>query len=350
MHALLSYITAPFSDSVNRYHTNHLEARIIASTIAKNGYSVDVVDFNSEVNIDYSKYALVVGFGGPFRRSIKYKKPLKVYYATGSSHHFQNTMEIIRTVQVNMKFNSNLLPERYVEFPDELEINFSDAIILLGNKQTKSSFDLINDIPIYLINASGLEFLTRFSSIEIRQRKRNHFLYFAGSGPILKGMDILLEAFHLRQDLTLHICGYISDDFANVFKSLMNGQNIVFYGLIDVNSQDFLRLSKLCAFALFPSCSEGQSTSLLTCLRAYLPVVATRYCGVDLDGIGFELDQINTFSLLRVLRLIDELREQDYETMSDNAKTIGESRHSITAFEIGFSRALSDIIENRSRI
>ena len=58
-------------------------------------------------------------------------------------------------------------------------------------------------------------------------------------------------------------------------------ENIVDCGFIDVESDKFLELVKICPFVLLPSCSEGMSTSLLTCMRHGLIPVTMRGTGMD---------------------------------------------------------------------
>lgn len=109
---LVSYITRAFHKNSNVWnHTNINEMRIICLIFDKIGYSVDIVDYDSNEAIDYTGYDVVFGFGYPFEKSFSCRA-LKIFYGTGACSVYQNHAEINRIIQVNNKYNSNLQPAR----------------------------------------------------------------------------------------------------------------------------------------------------------------------------------------------------------------------------------------------
>ncbi|MHC5721439.1 MAG: glycosyltransferase, partial [Nostoc sp.] len=89
---------------------------------------------------------------------------------------------------------------------------------------------------------------------------RKNFLWFGGSALVLKGLDLVLDAFAQMPEYHLTVCGPVSNDqeFEQAFyKELYETPNIHTYGWIDVSSPDFLKVTNNCLGLVYPSVSEG---------------------------------------------------------------------------------------------
>jgi glycosyltransferase involved in cell wall biosynthesis len=160
------------------------------------------------------------------------------------------------------------------------QVTLADAILALGNEICVNSYKKYSNAPIYPI--PGLFYRTQDAYKILQDRNmsnsKTNFLWFGSSGLVRKGLDLALEVFYRRADLTLHICGPIKNepDFEKVyFKELYQTENIITYGFVDITSDVFAKILKTCAFVIFPSCMEGGSPSTLTAIGngALIPII-----------------------------------------------------------------------------
>jgi hypothetical protein len=115
-------------------------------------------------------------------------------------------------------------------------------------------------------------------------------LFFASSGQVGKGLDLLLEIFPRHPDLNLNICSSFKyeKDFCKCFHNeLFKTDNIHPIGRILVNSYEYENLMRKCVFCILPSCSEGQAGSVVQCMASGLIPVVTKETGIDTENFGF---------------------------------------------------------------
>lgn len=331
---LISYTIFPFFKGRRALHTNHQESIAIAQLFDELGYRVDVVHYTSTRPIDYSRYDVIFGFGIPFENSFGCNMKLKrIYYATGAQVFFQNHAEIGRVLEFNAKYGCNLTPKRVVPWTWSQSTTMSDALVVIGNQWTKSTYAPYTKSPLFAINATA--FVNK-RTLDIHRNTtvtRNSFLWFGSSGLIHKGLDLCLEYFSTHPNLTLHVCGPIEEDFFNVMKNELSRTNINFHDFVDVQSELFVKIVSQCSFALLPTCSEGQATALLTAMGSGLIPIATRNSGVGIDECGFFIDKLNASSLAASMDKVACLSEIDIENLSIlSQKIIGEN-HTIERFK-----------------
>jgi len=287
---LISYITYPIRKGVLKTHQNILELQCLCEVFKSLGFNVDVVNYTYRGKIDYSKYDIIFGFGYPFGKSLTDKsssKALKIAYLTGSLKLF-NQMERIRYLKERK--GVVVVPRRnyYWEYLQET-ISMSDAIIVTGNDWTCSTVKPYNmnvfsvRLPIFLPTKDKILELIEKKDFE---KIRKTFLWFGSSGAVHKGLDLCLDVFSKNQELFLHVCGPVDkeEDFWNLYKKeLIRLKNIRYHGFVSIESNMFEEIINSTAFAIFPSCSEGTSGSLLTCMAYGLIPVATKEAGVNIE-------------------------------------------------------------------
>jgi len=280
---LLSYITHPFIKGQKLSHTSYFEVMSHAKILNELGFNVDIVDYYYDKYIDFSKYNVLVGFGEAFVKyfELGYKHLKTIHYGTGMEICFTNYVSLKRIKDVYSKkgvwlFNS----ARYIEKSWMPQVTLADAILALGNEICVNSYKKYSNAPIYPI--PGLFYRTQDAYKILQDRNmsnsKTNFLWFGSSGLVRKGLDLALEVFYRRADLTLHICGPIKNepDFEKVyFKELYQTENIITYGFVDITSDVFAKILKTCAFVIFPSCMEGGSPSTLTAIGngALIPII-----------------------------------------------------------------------------
>jgi hypothetical protein len=342
---LISYIIAPFYQLSHRYHSNVHEAFAIAEIFHDLGYIVDVVNFNQNVKVDFTKYDILFGFGETFENSFKtIFNGKRIYYATGAHVFFQNPAEVKRIYEVNRKFGAHLTPKRLVAYTWSASTGLSNALIILGNLWTKSTYEQYITGKSYSLNATGL-----YTDIDIKRdicTSRKGFLWFNSSGLVHKGLDLCLEVFSCRQDLELHICGTKEEDFFLTFNKYLNLPNIHFHGLVDIRTHLFQEICSKCLFSIFPSCSEGQSTSLITTMFYGFIPIATKETGVDIDIYGIKIESIKIESIKNAIMLAESYEPHYLIELSEKSKQIVKEKHTIDSFKYNFKNIISLILNN----
>jgi glycosyltransferase involved in cell wall biosynthesis len=342
---LISYTVLPFLSNKNR-HTNAQESRILSKIFDELGFNVDIIHYTNQQKLDYKKYDLIFGFGEPFENSFIEKKLKKIYYATGAHVCHQNYAEIRRIEEVNKKYNTNLLPKRLVPWNWSMSTSLSDSLIVIGNEWTKSTYTKYTTKLVYTINATALindnvENIKR----DVDKSKKN-FLWFGSSGLVHKGLDLCLEYFSKHQDLTLHICGPMENDFKENFSEYFEKENIIYHGFTDVQSQKFIDIVSQCSFSLLPTCSEGQATSLLTAMGAGLVPIATRYSGIDVIEHGIVIDELDLKSLATSIEKAIKFENKKLLELPCEMQEYISKNHTLAEFRLNMKSTLSSILHD----
>jgi Glycosyl transferases group 1 len=343
---LVSYTISPFLYLKNG-HTNMQESRVIASVFNSLGFIVDVVNFTNKKTIDYLKYDLIFGFGEPFENSFVDKNLKRIYYATGAHVCHQNYAEIKRVEEVNTKYSSNILPKRLVPWNWSMSTSLSDALIVIGNEWTKSTYDKYTVKQVFPINATALINENSKNIERDIEKTKKSFLWFGSSGLVHKGLDLCLEFFSENKNLTLHICGIMEEDFKVIFKEYLENKNIIYHGFVDVQSQKFINIVAECSFSILPTCSEGQATSLLTSMGAGLIPISTRYSGIDIDIHGHVLTSINLEVIQNTINKV--LLLSNDEIMKQSVKVIDyiKASHMLDTYENNLTKTLIKILNDK---
>jgi glycosyltransferase involved in cell wall biosynthesis len=133
-----------------------------------------------------------------------------------------------------------------------------------------------------------------------------------------KGLDLVLEAFAQMPDFHLTVCGPVQHekDFEDAYnKELYHTANILTTGWMDVSSPEFIEIARNCAGLVYPSCSEGQAGSVVTCMRAGLVPIVSLESGVDVsDDFGVSLRESS----------VNEIREAVTRLSSFPARQLNE--------------------------
>lgn len=345
--ALVVYTIAPFRLRAKELHTNFQESRAIVSILNEFSYNVDIVNWDDPRKIDYSRYDLLFGFGLAFENSFDSSaKPCRVYYATGAHVCYQNHAELLRILSVNKTRGSVLKPKRTVPWTWSKSTTLSDALIVIGNKWTADTYRKISDqINIYSINATALvNQQVAGLSRDLGQAKKN-YLWFGSAGFVHKGLDLCLEYFAQRPDLNLHICGIKEDDFFQVYEKELSLPNVEFHGFIDIKSDRYLKLVECCCFSIMPSCSEGQSTALLTTMAAGLIPIGTAQTGIDIERIGGILINDTTLdAVAESVQVAEKLGVDDLRARADGLMGRLSREYSLQAYKNNLKKLLSKIL------
>lgn len=342
---LISYTVSPFLSNKNR-HTNVQESKILAKIFNELGFNVDVIHYTNQKKIDYKKYGLIFGFGEPFENSFTDTKLKRIYYATGAHVCHQNYAEIKRVEEVNKKYNINLLPKRLVPWNWSMSTSLSDSLILIGNEWTKSTYTKYTTKPVYTINATALINDNVQNIKRDLDKTKKNFLWFGSSGLVHKGLDLCLEYFSKQEDLTLHICGPMEDDFNEAFTEYFEKENIIYHGFTDVQSKKFIDIVSQCSFSILPTCSEGQATSLLTAMGAGLIPIATENSGVDIVKHGILIQELNLESLTSSIEKASKHENEKLSKISNEIEEHISKNHILDKFRLSMKNILNSILND----
>lgn len=348
--ALICYITQPFRSNNHRYHSNQREVIIMADVLAELGFAVDVVDYDSEHNINYDKYLLIIGFGQAFARSFHDNnfKGKRILHFTGANPNFSNEAEARRAKQSYERNKVFLQPRREVYWPWMYSAINSDCIFVLGNRWTLSTYDGLNN-KTFLLPVPYVPTLVPLVAKKDWEVLRYRFCWFAGSGALHKGLDLLLEAIdQMGGAYHLDICGPIENenDFLKLYEStIFNNSNVTFHGFIDSESQAMQKILLTNAFVIFPSCSEGGGSSVITCMAAGLIPIVTKEASVEIEDFGFLIDSPTISSIVSVMQLASSLKKDEMITRSENAKSYATTNHSNKLYTQTFRDSLLKVID-----
>jgi glycosyltransferase involved in cell wall biosynthesis len=226
-----------------------------------------------------------------------------------------------------------------------------DAVISLGNKLVKSTYEIFFKGPVYPLNPPVYilqNYKEIVSSKDFSNASKN-FLWFGSSGLIHKGLDVLLDLFSLRDDIHLHICGPVDDEpeFKELYyRALYKLPNIHTYGFISLDSGLFRELLKKCAFVIAPSCSEGGSAGILNlCANGGLiPIVSTE-SGIDVDEFGFMLTTISVKEIQEIIDKLITFKPEELSKLSMKSGEIISHRNNAAKYSEDLSLILKEILK-----
>jgi glycosyltransferase involved in cell wall biosynthesis len=290
---LISYIANPilWADDDERFysHSNLWESREIARIFADLGYSVDVIDFRDEEFVPFKPYEVVFDIYNNLGRLSTYvgKHTLKILHCTGSDPYYQNAAELSRVSALNRRHSGHYHPKRLIA---DSSLNYqslqvADVCSLIGNEYTWMTYPKSLRTKFHLLPVS-----TSCSRQIIKTEDKyvpleRGFLWYFGYGAVHKGLDLVLDVFAKHPELTLHIVGRVDaeDDFMYMYKQELNGlPNIHYYGYLATNSPVFQEILHKSFCIIAPSCSEGISPAVVTCMQIGLYPLVSRDTGITL--------------------------------------------------------------------
>lgn len=351
---LLSYRIEPFllkpGQPMPNDHTWYWEVWQIAQTFLTLGYNVDVIQFHNDKFVPQKDYAFFIDI----RHRMEALAPklnkdcIKIFHVDIANMVFRNAAECNRLLELQRRKGITLKPQRF-EVPN-LGIEYADCAIVLGNNFTTDTFKYANK-PMYRIPISSPT-VYPYPDKKDFEAVRNRFLWFGGSALVLKGLDLVLDAFAQMPEYHLTICGPVSNDkeFEQAFyKELYETPNIHTYGWIDVSSPDFIEVTNNCLGLVYPSVSEGQSGAVISCLQAGLIPILSYESGVDVHDFGVIFDNLSVDEIKAKVRSISNLPVEDLKLMSRQAWEYARANHTKENFAQVYRNVVEQILEDHSQ-
>ncbi|TSD03474.1 MAG: group 1 glycosyl transferase [Parcubacteria group bacterium Athens0714_16] len=353
---LLSYITESFtctpSERFTDPHTNKWECSEIVRLFTLRGYAVDVINFKNTDFIPRKKYVACIDIMQNLERLTKYLPTncKKVMHITSAYGEFQNTVEKQRLLELKRRRNISLTPHRTGVVSNNPA--YADFLEGLGNQTTHATYARfkkhIYPIPISVAREFDLPEQKNFETA------RTHFLWFGGGGAILKGLDLVIEAFADLPKLSLHIVGPLAreKDFVQAYKYELALPNIKYYprphifpdGEMRSGDIPFLDIANRCSTLIYPSASEGTSGAVVQAMHAGIIPIITKQTGISEDAPVIICDTPTVESIRDLAIQITktdplELRESAYKAWG-----YARAHHTQKTFSEAYSRFIDDIL------
>jgi len=358
---LVSYTNANFYIEKEKIsHSNTLEMNELLKFFINKDFCIDVVDclYN---NFTYrtGTYDIVFGQGIPFVKSKEDKNVKRIGYLTEA---YPGVSSILEKERMNYYFERHkykknaskvfIRPNTFHYINDDL-LYISDYLICLGNKWTISTYPkdirekIINFFPTAIIN-ENFSFDTKMSYKNTLKDDKRIFIWFGSQGSGHKGLDIVLDAF-AELDLNnveLWIFGLNKKEYKFFKTYFHNNNNIKNFGTIKVKNDDFLEVAKQGDFVILPSCSEGMSTSVLTCMAHGCVPIITKEAGVDIiEDSGFILKDYRVETVKNIIKKVTKISKNTLLKMQEKNYYYAGNKFSLENFYKEFSEIMNKILE-----
>jgi len=345
---LLSYLTPPFrlrpEDPTFFSHTNTWECLQIAKTWLQHGYDVDVIDWDNTGFYPSKDYSVFIDIHSNMERiaPILPKDCKKILHITGAHWRFQNDAEKKRLSALTERRGITLQPRRQV--PTSQGIEYADCATILGNTFTQGTFAYAGK-PVYPIPLSTTVQFPFFENKDFMKIRKN-FLWLGSSGMVHKGLDLVLEAFSELPQYHLTVCGPVNSevDFKSAYyNELYRTDNIRTVGFINIRSDKFQEIVKNTNAMVYPSCSEGQAGSVITCMHAGIIPIISYESGVDVDDFGIILKDCSIDEIKDSVISISQKSETELLNMSKKAWLYARNHHTKEKFAEYYDRFVSEL-------
>jgi glycosyltransferase involved in cell wall biosynthesis len=301
-------------------HSNRWESREIARIFTRLGYVVDGISFKDSLFVPSMPYDVVFDISTNLQRlaPLMGSRTLKILHRTGSDAFYQNRAEMTRVKALEARRGMLYSPRKMVAYPDleRKSLEIADRCSLFGNQHTLETYPEEFRRKLTLLPVSGSELGGMTKRREDLVPPRREFLSFCGGGMVHKGLDLLLEVFAMNPQYTLNVVGNAQEaDFHRIYeKELRTLPNIRCYGFLKPGSREFKKILRDTFCFLSPSCSEGMSSAVVTCMQAGLYPIISRDSGVTLpEGCGTMLE---TCSLEEITGSVEQVHQLDAKCLT----------------------------------
>lgn len=347
--AVFSYLADPVSwrrrDRRLGGHSNKWESREIARLIARRGYEITAIDWSDRESSPAGPFDCLFDIHGNLPRfAAEFPRARKLLHLTGSFNPFQHQAENARLGAFESRRGATSPPRRHVSDLDSyLEaLNIADACSLIGNDCTLSTYPAELREKITPVTVSASWPVPKKGPRDYAPAERE-FLWFAGGGCILKGLDLTIEAFAANPELTLHIVGNVESEreFLETYNRELELANIRRHGYLDPRGREFRKIVGRCFAFVAPSASEGISPAAASCMLVGLYPIVSRNTGITLpERVGTYLETCTIPEIEAAARSAYEMSQEDVRESIALTQAEAIRRYSRRAFSERMSRYL----------
>lgn len=349
---LIVYLSIQMKNIYEEQHANYYHLNQMIHYFIKHDWCVDTCMCNDDDAIERllcNNYDLIIGLGSAWRKSIKiFPKAQKVLLLT------ENIPEVVREKytyrvkyfnQRHPELDSNKAEARMGYFKQQ-DLYDADHIIFMSSPYNGEYFKKNNINCRYVVSNAIQNSRYKYDRVKainsIHLRKYN-FVFFGCNGFIHKGIDILCDVFTKISECTLNLYG-INEKELSLIKKICPS-NVKICGNINVQSEDFIKeIVDKNAFIILPSCSEGMSTGVVTCmLHGLIPIVSRESGLLDSELVTF-LKESSVEHITNVVNNIISIKDEELVDRSEKIIEYTSQTYSLKAFDKSFANAMQDII------
>lgn len=346
--SLVCYLPHSYFQTIERKtmgRTIPFEIFKLVKVLSEFGFSIDIIaanDLSALELVKSKRYDLIFGFGETFYQITRLQPhALSVLYMTENHPEFSYREEKKRIDYYYERHKKKVPIERSGRFYklSHLKKRY-DHVIALGELDLLS-MDFQNPFAIFPTGIVNPDFN---NSPKDHSATRSHFLWLGSSAVIHKGLDLLIDLFTMRDDVTLHVCGL--DQHARKILAFPNKKNIIDYGYVHINSEKFLKIVDKCSYSVLLSCSEGMATSITTSMMHGLIPVVLRDTGFN--RLGENAIFLDDYRIDPLDQEISSLADRDPEELAELSAKVYEfalSNFSTEAYERQMRSILEQILE-----
>ncbi|MGA7828346.1 MAG: glycosyltransferase, partial [Geobacteraceae bacterium] len=323
-HALVSYIPEPllYRENDKRFmrHSNAWESAETVRILNRLGYVVDAISWDDRAFVPERDYDVVFDIHLNLLRCSS-SGTSKILHCTGSDPEFSTRAERERIEELLHRRQRVVAPRRSVSEGDiqqfHANLESADTVTLIGNEVTAATFPERMRSKLTLVTPTGAHLAMVRDPNKTLLKKE--FIWFNGTGAVHKGLDLVLEVFARNPDLVLHVVGpYRKElDFAAAYEyELTKCPNVFSHGFLYPSSRKFRRITRNILGFVSPSCSEGISTSAITCMQYGMVPILSRNSGIDLTPeMGCQLQKCTIGEIEEVILALLERPEHEIRRM-----------------------------------
>ena len=347
--ALFSYriegfVLAP-DDPLILKHTNYWQSVQMARTLTEMGYVVDVIDYRNSDFQPEKEYSLFVDV----RKNMERLAPrlgngcLKIFHIDTAQILAHNAAEANRLLALLQRrgtaFSPRLHqpPNRGIEVADYATGNVGDFSL--------STFRYAGK-PIYALPAP-VAHVYDFPVEKNWSSCRRRFIWLGSNGLVHKGLDLVLDAFANMPDCHLTVCTSLDQDpeFKRAYhRELYEMPNIDTAGWMEMGSERFREIASSCAAVVYPSCSEGLSTSTIECMHAGMIPIVSHETGVPVGDFGCEIHPCTVEQIQQIVRNVAEMNPEELRGRSERAWEFARANHTREKFAARYRKVIEEIL------
>jgi len=349
--ALLCYFPTFFFKTIDKKtlgRTIPLEIFKVVKILSELGYCIDIISINDLKAIEFvksSSYSLIFGFGDTFYQMTRLQPgAMSIFYVTENHPEFSYREERKRLDYFYERHKRKASIDRSGRFYklEHVSVKY-DQIIAMGELEY---FSDQYETP-YSLFPTGLLNKNFENKPKDHLNGRKHFLWLGSPAVVHKGLDLLIDIARNRDDITLHICGLSAK--ARELLDMPRKSNIIDYGFININSEEFLKIAYTCSFSILPSCSEGMATSITTSMLQGLIPVVMRDAGFN--RLGEHAIFLEDYRIDYINEMLTELSETDpaeLDVLAQKVFAFASQNFTPAAYEKSMRSILKDIIKRRN--
>ena len=209
--------------------------------------------------------------------------------------------------------------DRSTNNPNELQtsLKMCDAIFYHGHDYTFKSYSDIDIKKFRIVSPIRENIQVSIGQLKNKYKTKDSFLFYAGSGMLHKGLDVVIEAFIKNPELTLFIATLTEEKIFTDFYNLSDIKNIHYLYSIKSDSKKMKDICGKCGFIISASCWDADPVSIAEGMRYGLVPIVT--CETDNDNrYSIVMDDYNVETISQAIKKASKLPTDEFNYLSKN--------------------------------